>query len=128
MKRLGLSLTPVVLAAALVACSSSVAADPPVPSGPVDPDAPVVIAWRNAFWPAEVRVTAGRTLTLRLDNRDAAPHNVAIFTDPAAGTPISIGEIVSSTTADQQVPALEERTYFFRCDVHRSMTGSIVAE
>ena len=65
---------------------------------------------------------------MTLDNKDSAPHNVAIFKDSTAAEKISIGEIVSSTKATQQVPALEKGQYFFRCDVHTDMTGTIVAE
>ena len=128
MKRLLTTLGLAVLAAVIVACSSGAAAQPPASAGPVDPDAPVVVAQNNAFIPATVKVTAGKAFTLSLDNKDAAPHNVAIFTDSRAAAAVSIGEIVSSKTVSQQVPVLEKGQYFFRCDVHREMTGTIVAE
>lgn len=127
MKRLTLTFGLVLVAIIAAACSSSTAA-PPASQGPVDPNAPVVVAKNNLFSPAEVKVTAEKAFTLRLDNQDSAPHNVAIFTDSSAATSISIGEIVSSKAVDQQVPALAAGTYFFRCDVHKEMTGSIVAE
>jgi plastocyanin len=127
MKRLTLSLGLLVLAAITAACSSSAGA-PPASAGPVDPNAPVVVAQGNVFLPSTVNVTAGKAFSLTLDNKDSAPHNVAIYKDSAASEKISIGEIVSSTKATQQVPALEKGSYFFRCDVHTEMTGTIVAE
>jgi plastocyanin len=127
MKRLFLSLGLVVLAAVTVACSAT-AAQPPASSGPVDPNAPVIVAQGNAFASTTVDVTADKAFALTLDNKDSAPHNVAIFTDSSASTPISVGEIVSSTKATQQVPALAPGSYFFRCDVHHEMTGTINAE
>jgi plastocyanin len=127
MKRLLTTLGLAAIAAVLVACSSGAAAQPPS-AGPVDPDAPVIVAQNNVFSPSTLEVTAGKAFTLTLDNKDAAPHNVAIFTDSSASESVSIGEIVSSKQVSQQVPALEKGEYFFRCDVHREMTGTIVAE
>src|SRR5262245_936116 len=127
MKRLFLSLGLVVLAAVTVACSGT-AAQPPASAGPVDPNAPVITAQNMAFAPKTLDVTAGKAFSLTLDNKDAAPHNVAIFTDSSASSPVSVGEIVSSGKATQQVAALTAGTYFFRCDVHHDMTGTITAK
>ena len=127
MKRLILGLGLVVLAAVSVACSGG-AAQPPASSGPVDPNAPVIVAQGNAFSPTTLDVTADKAFSLTLDNKDSAPHNVAIYTDSSASSPISVGEIVSSTKATQQVPALKPGSYFFRCDVHHEMTGTINAK
>ena len=126
MKRLTLTLGLVVLAAVTAACSSA-SANPSAPAGSVDPNAPVVVAQGNAFSPATVTVPADKAFSLTLDNKDGAPHNVSIYTDSGASKSISAGEIVSSTTTTQQVPALAKGTYFFRCDVHHEMTGAIVA-
>ena len=38
------------------------------------------------------------------------------------------GEIFSSGTRVYDVPALAAGTYFFRCDVHPDMTGTIIAK
>ena len=76
-----------------------------------------------SFSPATVNVPAGKAFSLTLDNKDGAPHNVAIYKDSSAAEKISVGEIVTSATATQQVPALDKGPYFFRCDVHHEMTG-----
>lgn len=125
MKRILLTFALVALAAISAACSS--AAAKPVPSGPVA-DGPTIVAKDLKFTPANVEVKAGQNFTLHFDNQESAPHNVAIFTDSTASTAVSIGEIVSSKQADQVVPALQPGSYFFRCDVHREMTGTIVAK
>lgn len=125
MKRLVLALGLVALAAISAACSS--AAAEPVPSGPVV-DGPTVVARDMKFQTSTVDVQAGTNVTLHFDNQDSAPHNVAIYTDSSASKPISIGQIVTSAKADQVVPALAAGTYFFRCDVHHDMTGTIVAK
>jgi plastocyanin len=127
MKRLILGLGLVVLATVATACSSA-AAEPPASAGPVDPNAPVVAAQNMAFAPNTITVKADKAFGLTLDNRDGAPHNVAVFTDSSASKSVSVGQIVSSSKATQQVPALAKGSYFFRCDVHHEMTGTIVAE
>jgi plastocyanin len=128
MKRLTLSVGLLVLAAITAACSTASGGQPAGSAGPVDPNAPVVTAQGNAFSPASLTVKAGKAFSLTLDNKDGAPHNVAIYTDANAAEAVSVGEIVSSSKTSQQVPALDKGSYFFRCDVHHDMTGTIVAE
>jgi plastocyanin len=127
MKRLVLTLGLVAAAAVFAACSGTSAAAP-VPSGPVDPNGPTIVAKDMKFQPTTVEVKAGSNVTIHFDNQDSAPHNVAIFTDSSASTPVSVGPIVSSAKADQVVPALQPGSYFFRCDVHHDMTGTITAK
>src|SRR5215210_1663411 len=127
MKRSILRLGLLVVIAVSAACSSA-AGGQPASAGPVDPNAPVISAQGSAFSPATLTVKSGKAFGLTLDNKDAAPHNVAIYKDSSATQQVSVGEIVSSNSATQQVPALDKGTYYFRCDVHHEMTGSIVAE
>ena len=128
MKRPFLGLGLVVLAAVTAACSGSGSSGSQQPPASVDPNAPVIVAQNNVFNPTTLDVEADKAFSLTLDNKDSAPHNIAIYTDSGAGTSISVGEIVSSTTATQQVPALAAGSYFFRCDVHHEMTGTINAK
>jgi plastocyanin len=125
MKRLLLALGLVALAAVSAACSTATAQ--PLPSGPVA-DGPTIVAKDMKFVGGPVEVKAGANVTIHFDNQDQAPHNVAIYPDSSASSPISIGEIVSSGSKDQVVPALKPGTYFFRCEVHHDMTGTIVAK
>jgi plastocyanin len=126
MKRILLALGIVALAAISAACSP--AAAQPTASGPVDPNGPTIVAKDMKFTSGPVEIKAGANITVHFDNQDSAPHNVAIFADSSASSPISIGEVVSSGKKDQVVPALQAGTYFFRCDVHHDMTGTIVAK
>ena len=126
MKRLVATLGLLVVAAVAAACSST-AAPPAAPSGPVA-DGPTIVAKDMKFQTASVEVKAGTNVTIHFDNQDSAPHNVAIYTDSGASSPISIGQVVSSSKSDQVVAALKAGTYFFRCDVHHDMTGTIVAK
>ena len=62
------------------------------------------------------------------ENQESQPHNVSIYTDSSASQRLFEGEIFSSGSRVYQVPALAAGTYFFRCDVHQDMTGTIVAK
>jgi plastocyanin len=126
MKSLIASLGLVALVAITAACSS--AAAQPKPSGPVDPNGPTIVAKDMAFSPSTVEIAAGKNVTIHFDNQESAPHNVAIYKDASASEKISVGEIVTTAKADQVVPALTAGTYFFRCDVHTNMTGSLVVK
>jgi plastocyanin len=128
---LTLALTGVALAAA--ACGSTNAGEPgspavASPAAPADPNAPVITARDLTFGQAEVVVPAGVDFQLTFDNQESAPHNVAIYTDSSASTMLFRGEIFSSASKTETVPALAAGSYFFRCDVHPEMTGTIVAK
>jgi plastocyanin len=127
MKRLVATFAFVAVAAISAACSSSGASTPPVPSGPVA-DGPTIVAKDLKFQSSSIEVKAGSNVTIHFDNEDSAPHNLAVYKDNSASTPISVGQIITSAKADQVIPALAAGTYFFRCDVHHDMTGTIVAK
>jgi plastocyanin len=125
MKRILLGLGLVALAAISLACSPAAAQTQP--SGPVV-DGPTVVAKDLKFGTASIELPAGKNVTVHLDNQDSAPHNLAIYGDSGFSQKVSIGEIVTSRKADQVVPALKAGTYFFRCDVHPDMKGTITVK
>jgi plastocyanin len=132
MKRLTLTLGLLSLAAVLAACSGA-SANPgtasPSPSNAPTGDVVTVTANDMTFTETEITVPAGKAFDLVFDNQEGAPHNVAIYTDSSAATKVSVGEIFSGPAQKtQSVRALDAGTYFFRCDVHPDMQGSIVAE
>lgn len=131
MKRLSLATGMLGLAALLAACSS--AGSTPGAASPATSAATgetVTISAKDlAFDQTEVTVPADEAFTIVLDNQESAPHNVAVYTDESASTKISIGEIFSGPAQESQtVPALAAGNYFFRCDVHPDMKGTITAE
>jgi plastocyanin len=126
MKRLVLTFGLVVAAAISAACSTA-AAQPSV-SGPVDANGPTIVAKDMKFQQTAVDAKAGENFTLHFDNQDSAPHNVAVYSDISASKALSVGNVVTTSKADQVVPALQPGTYFFRCDVHHDMTGTITAK
>jgi plastocyanin len=131
MKRLTLALGLLGLATLLAACSTATAApaSPSPAAGDPGSSTVTIVAKDLSFTQPEITVPAGTAFELTFDNQDGAPHNVAIYTDSSASTKVSAGEIFSGPgQKTQPVPALAAGTYFFRCDVHQNMTGTIVAQ
>jgi plastocyanin len=120
-----LTLASLALTVVLAACSTTSAA----PQSSVTPsEADVtVVAQDMKFVQAEVKVKADADFSLLLDNKDGMPHNVAIYTDSTAKTPVYVGEMVTNGQLVYDIPALKPGTYFIKCDLHPDMTGSIVA-
>jgi plastocyanin len=126
MKRLTLTLGLLSLAAVLAACSGSSGTPGPAASPPEG--AVVVTANALKFGQTELSVPADEAFDLYFDNQENVPHNVAIYTDESATTKIFVGEIFNGPAQKtQSVPAMAAGTYFFRCDVHPDMKGSVVA-
>jgi plastocyanin len=93
------------------------------------PGSPTITARGLRFDRTELVVPAGRAFTLVFDNQDGAPHNVAIYDDQSAQRSRFVGEIFGGpANRVYAVPALNAGTYFFRCDVHRDMNGTVVAQ
>jgi plastocyanin len=87
-----------------------------------------VVAETLEFDTDEIELPAETEGTLTLDNRDAAPHNLSIYSDDtASGEPLFTFEPFEGP--DEQtfpVPAIPEGEYYFRCDVHPPMEGTVV--
>jgi plastocyanin len=91
----------------------------------------VTLAAANiAFEPTSLTVPAGEAFTLLFHNEDAnTQHNVQIFDDPEfGGTPLFSGALVTGVRqTDYEVDPLGAGAYFFRCEVHPTMTGKMQA-
>jgi len=84
-----------------------------------------------AFDTSTLTGPAGRPFDLVFDNEDAGVlHNVAIYTNSAATTPLFRGSYVKGrATQTYHVSSLPAGTYFFRCDIHpATMTGTFVVK
>ena len=87
-----------------------------------------IVAENIEFSVETIEVPAGETFTIHFDNRDALPHNVSIYESEDGETDLFIGEIFSGPDAmDYTVGPLEAASYFFQCDVHRQMNGTVQA-
>jgi plastocyanin len=74
-----------------------------------------------------IEATAGSAFTISFTNEEAAPHNIAIYTDDSKSEILFEGEIVSGPdgTAEYEVPALDAGEYYFDCQVHPEMNGTV---
>jgi plastocyanin len=130
MRRFLLPIAGLALTLALTACSQSGG----LPSGSTapassDPNAPSIVAKDLKFEQASYQVPAGKTFTLTFDNRDSAPHNVVIASDEGFGSKLFEGEVFGGPAVKPySVPALAAGTYYFRCEVHQDMKGTLVAK
>jgi plastocyanin len=79
------------------------------------------------FNTATLSFPADSPVALTFDNQDAGvTHNVAIYQDQAYTQPKFNGEIVTGpTTVTYDVPPLAPGTYYFKCDVHPTMAGTV---
>lgn len=126
MKIRTLPLAIVVLAAAAAACSSSgsgsTGSAAPPPSAPAG--GAVIVAQDIKFDRASLALPAGAAAPLVFENRDGAPHNVAIT--KSDGSKVFTGDTFSGpSTKTYEVPALTAGSYGFHCDVHPDMKGTL---
>lgn len=74
---------------------------------------------------------ADEAVKLAFTNSDAGiPHNVSIYPDETSPEGLFVGEIFSGVaTKTYEIDPIAAGTYFFKCDVHPDMKGSVeVAE
>ena len=85
-----------------------------------------VVAVELAFEPATLVLPSGTPVGITLDNRDPGIlHNIAIMT--ADGTLVFRGETFAGIEArTYRVAALSAREFRFVCDVHPTMTGTLI--
>jgi plastocyanin len=88
---------------------------------------PIVVAQDLAFDTDVISLPPDQETELTFDNEDAGvEHNIAIFTDESASEALFTGTIFPGVaTQTYTVPALAEGRYYFHCDVHTSMSGTV---
>jgi plastocyanin len=82
-----------------------------------------------AFDASTIQAPAGEAFTITFTNLESQPHNVAVLTEEG-GDEVVRGEVITGPDAEDvvEVPALEPGEYYFLCDVHPDMNGTIVVE
>jgi len=75
-----------------------------------------------------IEAPAGEDFTITLVNEDSAPHNISIFSEEG-GQVLATGPLGDGgETVVTEVTALEPGTYYFQCDLHTDMNGTLVVE
>lgn len=125
MTALRAALTGGLLSVVIAACSGGGTGA----TAPAPPDADIVVETVDmAFDTDTIRLTAGEATTLFYRNLDGAPHNIAIYTDEGASEELFVGETITDAAVTYEIPALEPGEYFFRCDLHPDMKGTVIVE
>jgi plastocyanin len=99
---------------------------PPGGGAPGGAEPATVVAQGIAFDTDTISLPADQPSTLTFDNRDSVPHNIAIYTDSSLSEALFQGEIVTGpATLQYEVPPLPAGEYYFHCDVHPNMNGTV---
>src|SRR3954451_4341423 len=118
----------IVVAPLALSALNSLTPVPATPGAPQVPAKPVVAAKGVKFDTANLVVPAGRPFELTFNNNDAGvPHNVQIDSSDKSQTLFNGDVVTGVTSATYNVPALPPGTYYFLCEVHPSMNGTVTA-
>ena len=111
----------------LAACSAS-GGGAATPAASTAADAIQLSSKNLQFSTNELVAPAGKPFQIAYDNQEGAPHNVAIY-QSEGGAEIFKGEVITGPKQIvYNVPAQAAGTYFFRCDVHPDMKGTVKVE
>ena len=125
------------LAVALAACGGGDDNGSPAASGDTTGGGTVAVVDGNVdlsannleFDASVIEAPAGEEFTITFTNLEEQPHNVAVDMEEG-GDEIVTGEVITGpdATTTITVPALEPGEYYFVCDIHTNMNGTIVVE
>lgn len=124
--RRGALIPALCLALVLAACGSSGPSGDEGATATVTDGAVTITADDLAFDASTIVAPAGEAFTITLVNNDTAPHNISVYASEG-GERIVLGDIINQgETVEIEVPALSAGTYYWVCDLHLNMHGSLV--
>jgi plastocyanin len=87
-----------------------------------------VVAQNTAFDVKEIDLPADTPSEITVENKDPFAHNLAIYQDDtASGTPLFTFEpFAGPATKTFPVAAIPAGEYYFHCDIHPNMNGTVV--
>jgi plastocyanin len=81
-----------------------------------------------SFSTDQLSVPAGKPFKLAFDNKDSVPHNVAVYKQETDASPVFVRPFfIGPKKMTWDVPPIQEGSYIFRCQVHPTMKGTLVA-
>jgi len=82
-----------------------------------------------AFQQSELKIPAGKQFTLNFSNKDSGvPHNVAILKEKGSAEALFREAVVTGpATVAWKVKPIPAGSYYFQCDVHPNMSGTVTA-
>jgi plastocyanin len=109
---------------AVAGCGGSASPPPTYPPGAI-----VVTAENRRFDTSELIVPADSAFPLVLVNKDGDPHNIAIRTKRGFdGELIFRHDPITASTIVLEVGPIPAGTYYFICELHPEMTGTVLAQ
>ena len=122
---LGIVLLPAVLGVAIA--NDVIKVKGGAEHGAEGPGSVFIAADNIAFDLEELEVPADTSFKLEFHNNEAEPHNVAIYESKGGNKLFGEAPYVGPKTVTWEVPAIPVGEYYFQCDVHPDMSGSVVA-
>jgi plastocyanin len=123
------------LSLALAACSGGSSSTPPASGGEppadcarVDGAGVITFSADNLKFSAPCLVAnAGEAFTIHFTNEDSEPHNVAGYQDASKANEIFRGAYITGPdqSTDVEVGALDAGEYYFDCQIHTNMNGTL---
>jgi plastocyanin len=126
---------PMTLILALAACSGGATpssapadeSDTPAASDDGQTGALTITAADLAFDTDALTAPAG-SVVVTLTNNDTVPHNFSVYTEEG-GDVIATGDVINEGETDEvDLGTLEPGTYYFVCDLHPEMNGTLTIE
>lgn len=102
---------------------------PPVAEESQAPAGTALVAEGLAWDTDALSTAADKPFTVHIENKDTTIHNFAIYEDDSLDKNLFKSDDISGgATVDEDVDALPKGSYYFQCDFHPSMNGTLTAE